>query len=492
MSASRGSLRRSASGFLGPGDAPSHVLRRTNYGSESLVEACGRIRIRTSLTNFIQAEPPDVRALVAKLAKIHHPTLARYHDCGSGPGPHAVWFSADSFLPGARSLQSYIAAPQELSLTDKCVIALGMAIGLQVLHSEGVIHGDFVPSTVIIETVTSDSHSHVEPHLAGYGLCELKSIRGKLVDDLLYFAPELLQEGQCSWQTDMFAFGIVLWRLFSPRSADTVNRLQISGVIRGVELDVITDGLPPFLGTLIRSCCSGDPAERPSSKKAASYVRRRLSNLNIDKDRISQYLARLDGFVEHAELRGRAEAGDFSAMYEYAGLCLAGDVAPTTTANAASFFEQAAQGGLAKAQFRYGSLLYQGRLGPREVKRGRMFLDKAAEQQDEQALQFFKENPEPSSRASGSGNTYRKSEVIALARSLQIEVLELVNPEKYQNVLKDVGRALATRATREVLVSVCLDIMIVRPRIIQLTAQLLEELAGMDGMIMGVTFGRLQ
>jgi serine/threonine protein kinase len=170
MSGGRSSIRRTMSGAVPPVDATSHVLRRTSYGSESLLKVCGKIRLRTSLTNFIQAKPLDSQATFAALTKIHHPILARYHEFGFGPGPDSVWFSADSFLPAGRSLHSYIMAPQELSLTDKYVLALGMAIGLQVLHSEGILHGDFVPSTIIIETTTLDSVSHLEPHLTGYGL----------------------------------------------------------------------------------------------------------------------------------------------------------------------------------------------------------------------------------------------------------------------------------------------------------------------------------
>jgi hypothetical protein len=237
--------------------------------------------------------------------------------------------------------------------------------------------------------------------------------------------------------------------MFYPESTDVVNSLRVSGIIRGVELDRTSDDVPTFLLELIRRCCRRNPTQRPSSEKAATYLRRHVSSANIDQDRISRYLARLDGFVTYAELRGRAEAGDFHAMYQYGELCLAGTVAPTATANAASFFEQAALGGLAKAQFRYGLLLYKGLLGPADVKRGRTFLDMAAEQQNEQALKFLKENPEPRSATLESSNPYMKPAVIILARRLQAEVLELVKPEKYRDVLKNVSGALETAADRK-------------------------------------------
>jgi serine/threonine protein kinase len=81
-----------------------------------------------------------------------------------------------------------------------------------------------------------------------------------------HMAPELLLEGRYSKATDIYAFGITLWEIFTcciPYDGIPAVALGKMVVYDGLRLDFPPD-TPPRLRRLIERCWQVDPASRPS------------------------------------------------------------------------------------------------------------------------------------------------------------------------------------------------------------------------------------
>jgi hypothetical protein len=143
-----------------------------------------------------------------------------------------------------------------------------VAHGLAAAHRAGVVHRDVKPDNVVIEAV------HDRATLIDFGLAHTGRVgqagSRQTVGTPLYMAPEQVRGQPVDARTDLFSFGVVLYRMVTgrlpfegPSIKQWQERLLHPDPPEPVER--LNPAVPPPLADLIRRLLSKDPAGRPQS-----------------------------------------------------------------------------------------------------------------------------------------------------------------------------------------------------------------------------------
>jgi tetratricopeptide (TPR) repeat protein/tRNA A-37 threonylcarbamoyl transferase component Bud32 len=151
-------------------------------------------------------------------------------------------------------------------------LAVQMAAALDAAHKAGVIHRDFKPGNVMLESTGPGTRVYI----TDFGLSrEFESDgtlaqTGRLSGTLGYIAPELLQGRIASPASDVYAFGVVLHEMLTGR-----RPRNKPGRVDFVRPGTLQPGLPRAWDRVILGCLSYDPAQRFQSPGEA------LSTLDV-------------------------------------------------------------------------------------------------------------------------------------------------------------------------------------------------------------------
>jgi serine/threonine protein kinase len=216
--------------------------------------------------------------------KVTHPNVCRVFDffqqrrwLRSGDAPGRVLFVSMELLDG-ESLAHRLKRNGPLSWDQALPIVAQMAAGLSAAHSAGIIHRDFKTGNVmILEPKRPDEGLRVV--VTDFGLAyslgtttigptgQGLSRAGEVLGTPDYMAPEQLEGQPVSPETDVYAFGIVLYEMVTgelPFTADTpmgaVLR-RISGPPAQPPSELVPD-LPPSWNNTIMRCLARYPANR--------------------------------------------------------------------------------------------------------------------------------------------------------------------------------------------------------------------------------------
>ena len=161
-----------------------------------------------------------------------------------------------------RSLYQLLHLTQEhISMEKMIEMATGFANGMQYLHGKKppMIHRDIKSQNILL---TIDW----EIKLCDFGLVTTKVTTAGTP---AYMAPELLKNKPFSKEVDVYAFGIVLWEIFArevPWNAMDPRDI-ITKVGSGERPEIPRYDCPDFIQSMISSCWSQNPSNRPSFKE---------------------------------------------------------------------------------------------------------------------------------------------------------------------------------------------------------------------------------
>jgi eukaryotic-like serine/threonine-protein kinase len=217
---------------------------------------------------------PDARAAVLAeaqaVARLSHPDICNVFDYGESlqADGQMVPYVVMELLTGptlAERLDEGPLAPQEA-----LKVAAEVAAGLAAAHALGVVHRDVKPGNVIL---TSSGAKVFDFGIAATaGTPDAAGADGHILATLSYVAPERFRGGTVLPASDMFSWGVLLFRLLTghlpwPSWATFADRVSAAAPLP------VLPGIPGKIGDLYLSCLAPDPDDRPTAAAAAAVLR---------------------------------------------------------------------------------------------------------------------------------------------------------------------------------------------------------------------------
>jgi serine/threonine protein kinase len=166
-----------------------------------------------------------------------------------------------------------------------------VALGLNHAHMCDFVHGDIKSANVLLT-------DRLQVKIADFGLARWKSetklpsfetlshdgvrtrtrTQSQTGGSLLWAAPEMFRGDPATKETDIYAFGVVMWELvtselpYEDQSIEQIARLVMVNKLRP-STDIHTDHVPAEFMQTMRACWSQDPLDRPTMETVVELLR---------------------------------------------------------------------------------------------------------------------------------------------------------------------------------------------------------------------------
>ena len=217
------------------------------------------------------------------LQRLDHPNIVGLRGRGMDPGLGRPWLAME-YVPG-RDLSTVLRerSGARLPVSEALFVLEGCAKALEAAHAQGIIHRDVKPGNVLL---TRDG----QVKLTDFGIALSSDAtsrltqRGEVVGTPTYVAPEVLSRGEWGPPADMYALGVLAYRVLTgsaPFPHKDLTRL-IAAHLREPPppLAERATGLAPALAALFERLLAKEPAARPG----AALFLRELSRITRDED----------------------------------------------------------------------------------------------------------------------------------------------------------------------------------------------------------------
>jgi serine/threonine-protein kinase len=209
--------------------------------------------------------------LEAQIAgNLNHENVVRTYDFGFDPDGRP--FMVLEYLEG-ENLGDAIKGQRTGSLRHRARIGAELSAALEYIHARDVVHRDLKPANVFLSNATGGGPL---VKLMDFGIARLKDVSitqtGMTLGTPGYMAPEQVRGEPVLKSVDIYAFGIVLWELFTGErafSAATLERVFYMVLNQPIELDRLrAAGVPEELTNQIGKCTSKEAWKRPEDLQA--------------------------------------------------------------------------------------------------------------------------------------------------------------------------------------------------------------------------------
>ncbi|MEM9192625.1 MAG: serine/threonine-protein kinase, partial [Myxococcota bacterium] len=142
------------------------------------------------------------------------------------------------------------------------------------VHAAGIVHRDLKPSNLIVD-------AQGRPTILDFGLArrlgdESLTRSNTIVGSPAYLAPEQIQNRPVSPQTDLYAFGVVLYEALAgrrPHHSEDWRSLMHSKLLRSPQpIQEIVPDIPAQVVSGLEALLRRDPEDRPTSAQEAIYL----------------------------------------------------------------------------------------------------------------------------------------------------------------------------------------------------------------------------
>ena len=173
------------------------------------------------------------------------------------------------------TLEQIMDKPIPLFYLTRCYVNL--AVALQYLSSEGIMHRNVKPSKLRVVRISSKMiGSNVVVKLHDFS-CAYKLKEGeemnKKVGTLEYMAPEIVEQKNYGLKVDIFSLGMTILHIFTGvKPYEGLQREEIEERIKNGDLCDIPEKLPPIISNLIQKCCEINPDKRIDYKSIINHL----------------------------------------------------------------------------------------------------------------------------------------------------------------------------------------------------------------------------
>ncbi len=193
---------------------------------------------------------------------ISHENIIRVYDFGEHEGrPYMVM----EYLQG-NDLRASIQKAQLPGVLEKLRVLVQLARGMKHIHGLGIIHRDLKPDNVFM----SDSG---EVKLMDFGIAKTKDLSitrtGYTLGTPYYMAPEQVMSKDVGDRADIYAYGIVMFELFTgvkPFRAENVHEVFFKILNEPLDATPLVEAnVPTHVVELIKKCTEKDQTKRPEN-----------------------------------------------------------------------------------------------------------------------------------------------------------------------------------------------------------------------------------
>jgi eukaryotic-like serine/threonine-protein kinase len=211
--------------------------------------------------------------------RITHPNVCRIHDLGLHGDARRRYrplpFLSMEFIEGETLGDRLRSGP--LPAAAVRAIARQLLLGLGAAHSAGVLHGDLKSDNVMLRRNPS---GELDAVITDFGLARAFEAGaylaqgGSLAGSVDYMAPEQLLSAPLGRETDLFAFGVVLFEMLTGRLPFSSGGSPISSAIRRLQERPAlpsrsVSGLPPAVDAVVFTCLRRERRDRYPDAAAA-------------------------------------------------------------------------------------------------------------------------------------------------------------------------------------------------------------------------------
>ncbi|XVF19461.1 hypothetical protein REPUB_Repub11eG0112800 [Reevesia pubescens] len=281
-----------------------------NNLSESSVECTFRGQLENKLSVVIKPanssiyfqEPMKFKSEIDILSRVRHKNLVMLLGC-CAEGNHRL-IVYDYVCNGSLNQHLSKCEPMPLSWTERLRVAVGASKGLNHLHQNKIIHKDIRPSNILL-------NHDFEPLLGDFGLATARLeryLKQENIQTSRYLAPEYIENGTVSTQTNVYSFGLVLLELITGLR-DMDKKLGPKGFLRWARpllkqrryLELVDPRIANShdvfqlykMAQLAQKCLNKSPKKRLSMDKVVStledIIESKPSSLNDDHRPLKSY-----------------------------------------------------------------------------------------------------------------------------------------------------------------------------------------------------------
>ncbi len=203
-------------------------------------------------------------------ARLCHPHITGIFDFGESPlNDHLTVPYVVMELNDGESVAARLGRQGPLPWREAVTVAVEVASALATAHGRGVVHRDVTPANVML-TVTGAK-------VVDFGISAIVGERdaapdGSLLGTPAYLAPERLGGAQVAAATDVYALGLLLYRLLTgrlPWPAETTAEALRAHLYADPDPLPALPSLPESVGELCLRCLAKAPGDRPDAASVA-------------------------------------------------------------------------------------------------------------------------------------------------------------------------------------------------------------------------------
>ncbi len=193
-----------------------------------------------------------------------HPGIVPVFDVGEDEG---VPFLVMELVQG-RTLDAALKQGERYSLERVCEIGEQIADALGYAHRNGVIHRDIKPANILM--TSREVYGAERPRITDFGVAKLTggeaTTTGQLLGTPAYMPPEQFTGAPIDGRTDLFALGVILYRMTTgeqPFAGETLTAVSYKVVhTEPIAPSRLNPAVPPQLEAVILKCLAKSPMMR--------------------------------------------------------------------------------------------------------------------------------------------------------------------------------------------------------------------------------------